>query len=205
MALVTINLTDTFDEWRIKSNSLGSNTGDLSGLNTSDKTSIVAAINEIYSNDSDDMESLIDDTAPMLGGNLTLNNFDLIGTGNINISGSLTGNIVLSNNNITGTGNIDINGTITATSISGTTIGVTQTTNDNSQKLATTAYVDAQIVQAADGIDTISELTDTVISSVADNNVLAYNSATSKWENKTLSATGGTSTGFAVAIAIALG
>ena len=120
MAIVTVNLVDTFDEWRLKTNSLGSNTGDLATLATTDKSSIVAAINEIHTDDSDDMEHLLDDTTPQLGGDLDLNSKDITGTGNINVTGS-----------------------ITATSIAGTVTGVTQSSGDNSTKLATTAYADA--------------------------------------------------------------
>ena len=64
MATVVVNLTDTFDEWRIKTNSLGTNTGDLTTLSTTAKGSLVAAINEVFTNDSDDMENVVDDTTP---------------------------------------------------------------------------------------------------------------------------------------------
>ncbi len=47
MAIVSVNLIDTFDEWRVKTNNIGTNTGDLTTLNTTDKSSIVAAINEL--------------------------------------------------------------------------------------------------------------------------------------------------------------
>lgn len=47
MAIISIELTDTFDQWRIKSNSLGVNVGDITLLNTTDKDSCVDAINEL--------------------------------------------------------------------------------------------------------------------------------------------------------------
>jgi len=130
MAIVSVNLIDTFDEWRIKTNSLGSTIGDLTSLTTTDKTNIVAAINEVVTNDSDDMEHLLDDTTPQLGGNLDLNSKDITGTGNINVTGSITATSF--------TGNILGSG-----SIAGTVTGVTQSSGDNSTKLATTAYADA--------------------------------------------------------------
>ena len=144
MALQVVNLTDTFDQWRVKTNTLGA--------------------------------GIIYDDSPQLGGNLDLNNFNITGTGQF-----------------------------AGTSIAGTVTGTTQSTSDNSTKLATTAYVDAQIVSAADGIDTLTELTDTTISGAANNHIIAYNSTTSKWENKTMAAAGATSSGFAVAMSIALG
>ena len=84
---------------------------------------------------------LVNDTTPQLGGNLDLNSSDITGTGNVNITGTVTatsfsgdgsaltglaggdvvddttpqlgGNLDLNTNNITGTGNIDNVGTIT--------------------------------------------------------------------------------------------
>ena len=106
MALVTVNLIDTFDEWRIKTNSIGSNTGDLTTLVTTDKSSIVAAINEIHTDDSDDMEHLIDDTTPQLGGHLDIQAFNITGTGSI--AGNITDAISVGGV-VTGTiGNIQI-------------------------------------------------------------------------------------------------
>ena len=178
MAIQVVDLTDTFDEWRVKNNTTASNFGDLTALSTTDKTNLVAAINEIFSNDSDDMENVVDDTTPQLGGNLDLNG-----------------------NTITGTGHIGITGTLTATNIAGTVYGVTQSPSNNSTLLATTAYVDAQVATE----DTLAEMNDTTMSGLANLDVLQYNSSTTKWENKTMSSAGIPTSGFAVAMAIALG
>ena len=178
MALQVVNLTDTFDEWRIKTNLTATQFGDLTTLSTTNKSSLVAAINEIFSNDSDDMENVLDDLTPQLGGHLDLNS-----------------------KNITGTGNITFTGILTATSIAGTTVGTTQSPGNNSTKLATTAYVDAQVATE----DTLAEMNDTTMSGLADLNILQYDSGTSTWKNQTMSAAGIPSSGFAVAMAIALG
>ena len=184
MAVTVVNLTDTFDEWRIKTNSLGTGMGDLTTLSTTAKNTLVAAINEIYTNDSDDMENLVDDLTPQLGGSLDLNGSSITGIGNIGFTGSLT-----------------------ATSIAGPTIiastvtGYTQSPSDNSTKLATTAYVDAQVATE----DTIAEMNDTTIASLADLDVFQYDSGTSTWKNKTMSAAGIPTKGFTVAMAVALG
>ena len=77
MAVVTVNLLDTFDQWRLKTNDLGVNQGDLTTLTTTNKLNLVAAINEIVTNDSDDMENLIDATTPQLGGNLDIQAFNI--------------------------------------------------------------------------------------------------------------------------------
>ena len=141
-------------------------------LSTTDKTSLVSAINEIFTNDSDDLENIVEDLSPQLGGNLDLNS-----------------------NNITGTGQF------AGTSIAGTVIGTTQAASNNSTKLATTAYVDAQVATE----DTLAEMNDTTMSGLANLDVLQYDSGTSTWKNKTLSAAGIPTKGFTVAMAVALG
>ena len=156
MALVVTNLTDTFDEWRIKTNSLGTQTGDLTTLSTTNKSSLAASINEVFANDATRLTNLVEDTSPQLGGNLDLNS-----------------------NNITGTGNITFTGILTATSIAGTVVGTTQSAGNNSTALATTAYVDAQVATE----DTIAELNDTTVSSPANLDLFQYNTGTSTWVN----------------------
>ncbi len=235
MAIVNVTLADTFDQWRVKTNSIGTQTGDLTTLSTTHKASVVGAINEIFSNDSDDMENLVDDATPQLGGQLDLNNNNITGTGSIDITGAasfggsvttsglvsvsnanisitphgsgktnvtglkLIDDMILNSQDITGTGNINITGTITATSIAGTVTGTTQSASDNSTKLATTAYVDAQVATE----NTLVEMDDVTITSPTNNQSLVYNAATSKWINTTASA--GATESFAVSMAIALG
>ncbi len=140
MALQVVNLTDTFDQWRVKTNTLGA--------------------------------GIIYDDSPQLGGNLDLNNFNITGTGQF-----------------------------AGTSIASTVTGTTQSVSDNSTKLATTAYVDAQVATE----DTLAEMNDTTIASLANLDVLQYDSGTSTWKNKTLSAAGIPTKGFTVAMAVALG
>lgn len=287
MPTVTVNLADTFDEWRTKTNTIGTNTGDLSSLNTTDKSSIVAAINEVITNDSDDLENIVEDTTPQLGGDLDLNGNNITGSGdvdtigNITVTGTITsfggfvgainvdsdttpslgGDLDLNNNNIIGSGDINITGAITVVGdinlqsniikvgpsgtdttittngsgsltvapngggstqpailldnvgditltppsgrevkIIGDITGTTQSPNDNSTKLATTAYVDAQVNTE----NTIEEMNDTIITTPTNGQHLVYNSTSSKWENTTPTVTGATEE-FAVAVAIALG
>ena len=124
MALQVVNLTDTFDQWRVKSNLTASQFGDLSTLSTTDKTSLVAAVNEIFTNDSDDMENLVDDLTPQLGGSLDLNGSSITGIGNIGFTGSLTATSIAG-----------------PTYIASTVTGITQSPSDNSTKIATTALL----------------------------------------------------------------
>jgi len=224
MSIVNVTLADTFDQWRVKTNSIGTQTGDITSLATTDKTSIVAAINEIFNNDSDDMENLVDDTTPQLGGQLDLNNNNIDGSGSINITGAATfggsvttsGLVSVSNADISitphGSGKTTVTGlkliddmilngqSITgAGSIAGTITGVTQSASDNSTKLATTAYVDTQVATE----NSLVEMDDVTITTPTNNQTLVYNAATSKWVNTSASA--GATESFAVSMAIALG
>ena len=254
MAVIVVNLTDTFNEWREKTNNLCVNVGDLNALTASNSASLVSAVNGM-------MENLTDDLTPQLGGPLDVNDKAIVtavgsnknvtitpdGTGDIGLetdkvkvgstgedatittngSGSLTvapndggaGNpgIVLENagrillNCVSGQPVI-IDGDVTATSftgnilgagsIAGTITGTTQAASNNSTKLATTAYVDAQVATE----NTLEEMDDTTIAGLANLNVLQYDSSGGgAWKNRTMSAAGIPTTGFTVAMAIALG
>jgi hypothetical protein len=82
---------------------------------------------KIYANVTPDgvgIMSVSEDTAPVLGGNLTLGGHDIVGSGNLTVVGALTatsytGAILLTNDNISGTGNIDITGEVTASTFNG--------------------------------------------------------------------------------------
>jgi len=222
MPSITVNLSDTFDEWRTKNNNLGTlvfgvgaNAGDLSGLTTTNKSSLVAAINEVVATDSDDLENIIEDVTPQLGGHLDLNNKNITGTGNISATGTIaaTGTItalggfigainIVSDTSPSLGGDLDLNSNdiIGTGSIAGTITGTTQSPSNNSTKLATTAYVDAQVSTE----NTLEAMNDTTITTPSNGQQLVYNSATSKWENTTPVSSGATE-GFAVAVAIALG
>ena len=62
----------------------------------------------------------------------------------------------------------------------------TQTTGDNSTKVATTAFVNASVALE----NTLAEMDDVTISSVADNDVIAYDSSSSKYINQSASDAG---------------
>ena len=119
MAITVVNLTDTFDEWLVKTNTLGTNTGDLTTLSTTAKGTLVAAINEIFTSDSDDLENIVEDTSPQLGGDLVLNSNDITGTGNIDTTGNIT---------ITGTATSVI---FSSSTFTGSAPTITSTTSSN--------------------------------------------------------------------------
>lgn len=54
MALHQVTLTDSFEQWRIKTNAIDTAVGDLSTLTTTNKTSTAAAINEVKAAAADD-------------------------------------------------------------------------------------------------------------------------------------------------------
>jgi len=206
-----INLTDTFDEWRIKTNTIA----------TLAFTSL---------------QDVIDDTTPQLGGNLDLNSNDITGTGNINFTGILTstsiaGTVVgttqsagtnstllattafvhsvvasedtLAEDNdvtISGLANLDLLQYDSGTSRwVNTAIGATtQSAGTNSTLLATTAFVHSVVASE----DTLLEMNDTTISNPQNLDILQYTG--SVWENQVLSITGVTEDD-ATALAIALG
>ena len=147
MPAQVVNLTDTFDEWRLKNNTVA--------------TLAFTAL-----------QNVLEYTSPQLGGSLDLNS-----------------------NNITGTGQF------AGTSIAGTVTGTTQAVGNNTTLLATTAFVTAAIQLE----DTLAEMNDTTFSSLANLDVIQYNSSSSVWENKTLAAAGVPTLGFTIAMAVALG
>lgn len=75
-----------------------------------------------FSGQGSGIVSVSADPNPSLGGNLSLSGYNITGTGNINIAGTLTftnglgGNLNLNSKNIIGTGNINITGSMIATS-----------------------------------------------------------------------------------------
>jgi hypothetical protein len=197
MALIVVNLTDTFNDWREKTNSSISQIGDLATLTASNTSSIVGALNGM-------MENVVDDTAPQLGGPLDLNSKDITGTGNLGtVATPIVGNAQI-------TGNAVLSGTVTATTFLGdlngtintATTATTQAASNNSTLIATTAYVDTQVASE----DTLEEMNDTTMSGLANLDVLQYDSSGSgAWKNQTMTAAGIPTTGFTVAMAIALG
>ena len=224
MALIVVNLTDTFEDWRTKTNTSISQIGDLASLTASNSASIVSALNGM-------LEEVKDDTSPELGGDLDVLTRSIVSSSNRNIAitphgtglavitkGSYSGKlgasldvngnaiVSLSNGNITitphGTGNVVITKGDYTGSLNTATTAITQVAGNDTTAVATTAFVKAAVASE----DTLEEMNDTTISGLANLNVLQYDSSGGgAWKNRTFSAAGIPSTGFTVAMAIALG
>jgi hypothetical protein len=108
--------------------STGSVTGTTytAGGTNSGITFVYDDVNNVINVVSNGTTTLVNDTNPRLGANLGLNSFNITGTGNINItgtlgiSGGLSRDLSLNNFNLTGTGNITNTGTISTTTTSTT-------------------------------------------------------------------------------------
>ena len=95
MTQVTVNLTDTFEDWRVKTNLICANQGDIATLTTATQASLVAAINEIDATSG--LGNVVDDTSPQLGADLDVQTYDIVSTANrpITITPSGTGSVVI--------------------------------------------------------------------------------------------------------------
>ena len=181
MALIVVNLTDTFNDWRLKTNTSISQIGDLALLTASNSASIVGALNGM-------LEEVKDDTTPQLGGPLDVNGEAIVSVtnGNITLTPNGTGKVVITKGDYTG-------------SLNTATTAATQAVGNNTTLLATTAFVTA----AVQSEDTLEEMNDTTMTGKTNLDILQYTGTV--WENKTMTAAGIPTTGFTVAMAIALG
>ena len=140
MPVINVNLIDTFEQWRIKTNNIGNSVGDLELLTTTAKDDVISAVNEINNTVTNAVGTVVEnDTAPNLGGNLSLNSNDIDGTGNINITGNIIGTIVVGGD-LSGT--VD-NATLIDDSVTGTKIANTSITLDklNTTNVGTTGQI----------------------------------------------------------------
>ena len=107
---------DNFKLWVEKTNSISEEQGDLDNLTTTAKSDVVSAINEKYNVLFNvKLSNVVDDLSPELGNDLDLNTHDIVGTGDINISGSYTGALTSSVTTTSHTGLPESNSTSPAT------------------------------------------------------------------------------------------
>jgi len=105
MALRSVATSDTLETFRTTFNSLGTDVGDLTSLSTTDKTSIVAAVNEALG--ATFSFTLRDETSStqLISGNDTLN---VVGSGGVSALVSATDTLTISlDSTITGLTSLD--------------------------------------------------------------------------------------------------
>ena len=105
MAIRSVATTDTLETFRTTFNSLGTDIGDLDNLNTTDKSSIIAAVNEALG--ATFTFTLRDETSStqLISGNDTLN---VVGSGGVSALVSATDTLTISlDSTITGLTSLD--------------------------------------------------------------------------------------------------
>ena len=134
MAIRSVATSSTLEGFRTTFNSLGTDVGDLVSLGTTDKSSIVAAINEV--NTSVSTAFKIKDSSSTQQTINTGDVFSFVGDSNITATVSATDTMTISlNSNISG-----------LSSISGTTVNATSSLTENNVRVATRPFAIAQAV-----------------------------------------------------------
>jgi len=143
MTIRSVATTDTLETFRTTFNSLGTDSGDLDNLNTTDKTSLVAAINEALAGTSEFTIRDSSSTTQVIQGGDTLN---VIGSNNINAVVSATDRITISlDTTVTGltslTSSTLTDGTATLTS--GSITGLVNVTGSGTANFSTDIQVNS--------------------------------------------------------------
>tara|TARA_R110002020_G_scaffold105974_2_gene246949 strand:- start:1119 stop:1916 length:798 start_codon:yes stop_codon:yes gene_type:complete len=81
---------------------------------------------------------------------------------------------------------LNLKAPLASPTFTGNPVAPTQSAGNNSTRIATTSYVDSAISLE----NTLVEMDDTTITSIGDNELLQYDSASSKWINQTLTEAG---------------
>ena len=178
MAVISVNLTDTFEQWRTKTNSLSTQQGDLTTLTTTAKSTVVAAINELDTAAS--FSNVVEDTSPQLGGNLDVLARSITTSttnGNIAITPHGSGKVVLdgiSHPNADGT-----NGQVLQTNGSGVlsfaTISSDPTMGGDLSGTASNAQIVANAVTATEIASNAVNGTHIALGSDASGDIMYYN------------------------------
>jgi len=145
MAVRNVATTSTLEGFRTTFNSLGTDVGDLASLNTTDKASIVAAVNEV--NSAVTTAFTIKDSSSTVQQINSGDVFSFVGDSNVNAVVSATDTMTITlNSTISGLTSVsattltDGTATITGGTINATTI------NENSVRVATQPFAIAQSI-----------------------------------------------------------
>jgi hypothetical protein len=127
MAAINVNLTDTFNGWRLKTNQIGDFVGDTAGLLT-DATNVVAAINEVRS--AAPLDGVISTDGNEFKVNVdSADTFELVLTaaGNLSVTGEMTSTKF--NGPLTGNVTGNLTGNVTGNASTATTLQTARTIN----------------------------------------------------------------------------
>jgi hypothetical protein len=127
MAAINVNLTDTFNGWRLKTNQIGDFVGDTAGLLT-DATNVVAAINEVRS--AAPLDGVISTDGNEFKVNVdSADTFELVLTaaGNLTVTGEMTSTRF--NGPLTGNVTGNVTGAVTGNASTATTLQNARTIN----------------------------------------------------------------------------
>ena len=145
MAVRNVATTSTLEGFRTTFNGLGTDVGDLASLNTTDKASIVAAVNEV--NSAVTTAFTIKDSSSTVQQINSGDVFSFVGDSNVNAVVSATDTMTITlNSTISGLTSVsattltDGTATITGGTINATTI------NENSVRVATQPFAIAQSI-----------------------------------------------------------
>src|SRR5210317_296295 len=162
MAVRNVATSDTLETFRTTFNSLGTDVGDLTTLSTTDKSSIVAAVNEALG--ATFSFTLRDETSStqLISGNDTLN---IVGSNGITATVSATDTLTIE---VDSSNPITLTSPVLNTSVSGTAILDEDTMSSNSDtQLATQQSIKAYVDNQISGISTVLTVRDD--SSTTDN------------------------------------
>jgi len=157
MAIRSVAVTNTLEEFRTTFNSLGTDVGDISGLNTTDTSDIVAAINEINSAVTTAF-TIADDTSTTQqvnsgdvfrissGSNITAT-VSATDTLTVALNSSISGLTSVSSTTITD-GTLSINSGSISSAVNITATGTTESAiiTENSVRVATRPFAIAQSI-----------------------------------------------------------
>jgi hypothetical protein len=127
MAAINVNLSDTFNGWRLKTNQIGDFVGDTAGLST-DATNVVAAINEVRA--SGPLDGVISTDGNEFKVNVdSADTFELVLTaaGNLTVTGEMTSTRF--NGPLTGNVTGNVTGAVTGNASTATTLQNARTIN----------------------------------------------------------------------------
>ena len=165
MAVRSVGVDDTLETFRSTFNSHATDTGDLTNLNTSAKSSLVAAVNEAFAGTSEFTLRDSSSTVQTITGGDTLN---VVGSGGVSMTVSATDTLTASlDSTITGLTSLTSTALVGSTSVTAGTLFLTEnrirTTDSSVLNLNDTVSITS--AGAISGVSTLAASSDITINS----------------------------------------